>query len=60
MLDRIELGGFAVQQRRECLVERLVRGADALDQNAKVILIGVQRLCFGGEFLNQVLPRALR
>ena len=44
MLDRIELGGLAIQQRRQRLIERLVRGADALDQSAKVIRIGVQRL----------------
>src|ERR1700733_3145891 len=58
VLDRIELRGFAIEQRRERGVEFVVRAADGCDQRLEVLRIGPGHVGVGRELLYQVLPFA--
>src|SRR5580700_528708 len=58
VLDRIELGRFAVQQRRERGVELIVRAADGGHQRLEIRGIGPGHVGVAGELGHQVLPFA--
>src|SRR5579862_5383052 len=57
VLDGIELGRLAVQQRRERRIDGLALVADALNERAKIAGVGASHIGIVGEFLLEVLPR---